>query len=101
MLHVAIVNAVYPPEPVVSAQMGRDLAVQLAKSGAQVTVLCPIPTRPMGTTYSDYMNNHCLRLERKDGVQVVRLPSFTASRNPGLSTACVKVSALVGTPALI
>jgi hypothetical protein len=32
MIRVAIVNAAYPPEPVVSAQMGQDLADYL---GAQ------------------------------------------------------------------
>ncbi|OGV68946.1 MAG: hypothetical protein A2283_16885 [Lentisphaerae bacterium RIFOXYA12_FULL_48_11] len=51
MFKVAIINCVYPPEPVVSAQMGRDLAEHLAQNGARVTVLCPFPTRPFGAVY--------------------------------------------------
>jgi len=78
MISVAIVNAVYPPEPVVSAQMGRDLALELKNRGAEVTVLCPHPTRPMGAQYSRYKANGRAMIEREEGVEVVRLPSFTA-----------------------
>lgn len=75
---VAIINAVYPPEPVVSAQMGRDLAVEMTRRGAEVTVICPFPTRPIGARYSAYIPNGSIRVEVEDGVKVVRLPSFTA-----------------------
>jgi len=78
MLNVAIVDAVYPPEPVVSAQMGRDLALHLAQDDATVTVLCPFPTRPLGVRFPEYTNRDCVRVEREAGVEIVRLPSFTA-----------------------
>ena len=78
MLNIVIVNGVYPPEPVVSAQMGRDLAVRLGQIGNKVTVLCPRPSRPLGADYSTLrpFGKPLLRVE--DGVEVVRLPSFTA-----------------------
>jgi glycosyltransferase involved in cell wall biosynthesis len=81
MPHIVIVNAVYPPEPVVSAQMGRDLAVHLAQTGARVTVLCPPPSRPLG------VDNAALRpvgrplVRVEEGVEVVRLQSYTAPRS--------------------
>ena len=75
---IIIVNAVYPPEPVVSAQIGRDLAVHLAQEGGRVTVLCPFPTRPAGAQYSEYRKNDGVRVARVEGVEVIRLPSFTA-----------------------
>ncbi len=81
MPHVAIVNAVYPPEPVVSAQIGRDLAVHLAGSGVRVTVLCPYPSRPFGVDYADFPPSAAARVDDEGGVRVVRLPSFTSPRS--------------------
>jgi len=81
MKKVAVVNCVFPPEPVVSAQLGRDIAVHLANHGAQVTVLCPFPSRPMGASYSGYRDTGCVRVGRDTGVEVVRLLSFTASES--------------------
>jgi glycosyltransferase involved in cell wall biosynthesis len=78
MLKVAIINAVYPPEPVVSAQLGRDLTVHLATNGVEVTVLCPVPTRPLGAKYIGYTNAKCIRVEQEEKTNVVRLISFTA-----------------------
>lgn len=76
-----IVNAVYPPEPVVSAQMGRDLAAFLVGQGYRITVLCPAPSRPTGADYSAYqpLNGPLVRVE--EGIEVVRLPSFTAPQS--------------------
>jgi glycosyltransferase involved in cell wall biosynthesis len=85
MTNVTIINAVYPPEPVVSSQMGRCLAVFLGEAGAKVTVLCPFPTRPMGTRYPEYINNGCVMVRSEDGVEVVRLPSFTAPESKYLN----------------
>lgn len=50
---IVMVSAVYPPEPVVSAQNGRDLAMHLAKRG--MTFMIPgfrwsrrrLPSAPM------------------------------------------------------
>ena len=80
-LHCCIVNAVYPPEPVVSAQMGRDLADYLAHEGARVTVLCPYPSRPLGVEYPNFRKSSAARVEVVCGVKVVRLPSFTAPQS--------------------
>lgn len=81
MIQIVIVNAVYPPEPVVSAQMGRDLAVHLAQAGARVTVLCPPPSRSIGADYADVRPAGCPLVRVEDGVEVVRLPSFASPRS--------------------
>lgn len=81
MTRVAIVNAVYPPEPVVSAQIGADLADHLTQHGASVTVLCPFPTRPHGAAYAGFEPRSEPALSREHGVNVVRLPSFTAPQS--------------------
>jgi len=78
MSHIVIVSAAYPPEPVVSARMSRDLALHLLGLGHRVTVLCPQPSRPANADYSGYREpGSCLAAD-EDGVEVVRLPSFAA-----------------------
>lgn len=78
---IAIVNAIYPPEPVVSAHIGADLANYLLGRGARVTVLCPFPTRPHGVRYAGFEPAKLPRVDHENGVQVVRLPSFTAPKS--------------------
>jgi glycosyltransferase involved in cell wall biosynthesis len=78
MTRVAIVNAVYPPEPVVSAHIGADLANYLAARGTGVTVLCPFPTRPYGARYPGFQPGSTPCVKDEGGVRLVRLPSFTA-----------------------
>lgn len=78
MPNIIIVTAVYPPEPVVSARMSYDLAHALALSGNDVTVICPQPSRPPNADYSQYKNSRLPFVVYEDGIEVVRLPSFTA-----------------------
>lgn len=51
MKHIVIVSAVFHPEPVTSAMMNYDMAVELSKS-YKVTVLRPFPSRPLRAEYS-------------------------------------------------
>ena len=48
MKKILIVNCVFDPEPVVSAQVGKDLAQELGRMGNTVTVIAPSPSRPFG-----------------------------------------------------
>lgn len=69
MSRVVIISAVFPPEPLVTAMLSRDIAERLSVTH-QVTVLCPEPTRPQGYHFS----------KKKDKLpyEVVHLPSFTS-----------------------
>ena len=60
-MRVTIVNAAYPPEPVVSARMGRDLAEYLAQGGARMTMLCPYPSRPLEGEHPDFRPSSALK----------------------------------------
>lgn len=77
-MSIAIVNCVYPPEPVVSAQMGHDLAVHLTKTGRKVTVICPSPSRPLGADYSALHAQITPLIRQENGISVVRVPSFAS-----------------------
>ena len=50
MKNILIISAVFHPEPLTSAMMNYDLAVELANEH-NVTVLRPKPTRPIGKDY--------------------------------------------------
>ena len=49
---IVLVSAVFPPEPVFSAQLAKSLALRLSSEN-KVTIVCPRPTRPYGSVYSD------------------------------------------------
>jgi glycosyltransferase involved in cell wall biosynthesis len=52
MPFVFVINGVYPPEPVLSARVGSDLAYHLQSNGMDVEVVCPMPSRPRGAVYA-------------------------------------------------
>ena len=81
MNSIVIVSAIYPPEPVVSAVMGQDLADYLTQKGIKVTVLCPQPSRPIGTDFSHYRNNRAPIVLNEGDITVVRLPSFNSPQS--------------------
>ena len=63
-----VITAVFPPEPVVSANLSRDVADELSFEN-EVTVLCPKPTRPHGFKMEYNFQQNAYR--------VLRLNSFT------------------------
>ena len=71
-MKILIISAVFPPEPVVSALLSRDLAGELSKKH-DVVVLCPKPTRPHGFHFEN-------KFEPAD-YKVIRLNSFTCPQS--------------------
>ncbi|MBI9063782.1 MAG: hypothetical protein JEZ14_17505 [Marinilabiliaceae bacterium] len=47
---ILLVSSVFPPEPVVSATIGRDMAEALSEN-CEVMVVTPKPTRPLGFSF--------------------------------------------------
>lgn len=67
--NILIVAGVFPPEPIVSANLMYDLALELSKE-YNVTVLRPYPTRPTGFKFDEYDN-------AKFPFKVIEIPSYT------------------------
>lgn len=65
--NILIISAVFPPEPVVSAMLSRDIASRLSKDHL-VVVLCPRPSRPEGYRFE--------KIIEKPDYRVVHLDSF-------------------------
>lgn len=64
-MNILIISAVFPPEPVTSAQLNYDLAIKLSE-GHNVTVIRQRPTRPVGANYDGYIDNFpfkCITLD--------------------------------------
>jgi hypothetical protein len=53
-MHILIVSALFPPEPVVSSQTSADIVNGLIECGHQVSVIAPFPSRPGGKLYVGY-----------------------------------------------
>jgi glycosyltransferase involved in cell wall biosynthesis len=52
---ILLISALFPPEPVVSANISKDIANALSLEH-KVTVISPPPSRPMGFKFSDLSN---------------------------------------------
>ncbi|MHA8072237.1 glycosyltransferase family 4 protein [Aquirufa ecclesiirivi] len=75
---ILIVNCVYDPEPVVSAQIGKSLAESLELLKYKVTVICPYPSRPIGFHFKEKFNfeNKIFEIKKSDYLRILKLPSF-------------------------
>jgi glycosyltransferase involved in cell wall biosynthesis len=67
---VLIISAVFPPEPVVSAILSRDLAEVLSQK-INVEVICPKPSRPEGFNFEDRI--------KSDNYKVIEQNSYTCA----------------------
>ena len=72
MKNILIISAVYPPEPVVSAKLSKDLYQALKELGYGVKVLHPIPTRPNGFMFEK---------EIKHGTDEIVVESYTCPQS--------------------
>jgi glycosyltransferase involved in cell wall biosynthesis len=83
MKHILIINCVFDPEPVVSAQIGKSLAESLYESGEKVTVIAPYPSRPYGFEFKDVLNisNSINSFISKDRLECFYLPSYRYSKS--------------------
>jgi glycosyltransferase involved in cell wall biosynthesis len=71
-LNILIVTAVYPPEPVVSAQTSAQIAKELSIKGYSVSVVAPFPSRPSGMLYPRYRRRFVFKEKDKSGVKIFR-----------------------------
>src|ERR1700734_3665985 len=78
-MNIVIVSAVFPPEPVVTAQTSFQIADELFRHGHQVTVLAPFPNRPDGRLFKGY--RRLLYRRESMGFPVIRCFSFLSRKS--------------------
>ena len=71
-MNILIVSAVFSPEPIVSAKLSEDLAIELSKSNI-VSVISPKPTRPFGFTFA--------KKDIKKTFSLINLDSYTCPKS--------------------
>lgn len=81
--NILIVNCVFNPEPIVSAQIGKSLADSLSESGKNVTVIAPFPSRPMGFQFDNcYVKSKRIKtFISKERLKCYYLPSFIYAKS--------------------
>lgn len=84
-LRVVIVSAVFPPEPMVSAQTSAQLAQELAGRGHSVHVLAPFPNRPKGKVFDGYSRSLYSTSKSEQGYLLTRCWSFFSPYSTMLS----------------
>ena len=77
-MNILIINCLYFPEPVVSAQIGENLAVALSNEGNQVQVVAPYPSRPKGFKFEKKYKSKKYSTKEifNNNLSVIRLPTF-------------------------
>jgi glycosyltransferase involved in cell wall biosynthesis len=77
-MKILIVNCVYDPEPVVSAQIGKCIAEKLEQNFHKVTVICPYPSRPNGFKFhQEFKFDSKIKVfVNKPYLKVLRFPSL-------------------------
>lgn len=71
-MNVLIVSAIYPPEPVVSAQTSAQIATALRANGHAVRVVTNFPNRPAGKLFPGVRRKFAQRESTPDGIEIVR-----------------------------
>jgi len=82
-MKVVVLSCVFPPEPVVSGSVGRDVAVGLARRGHDVTIITGYPSHPGGELYPGYRRRLFGRDTLEPSIDVRRCPA-TLSRTSTL-----------------
>lgn len=77
MTHILFITPYYPPEKAAPSVRISETAKQLVKQGYSVTVLTTVPNYPDGIVPIEY-RGHVIQRELREGVQIVRVWSYTS-----------------------
>ncbi len=77
-IRIAIVCAAFPPETIVAGRMAFDLAAHLSEHGHDVRAVCPYPSRPLGTRFTEFEDEKGIVKKVVRGVTIIRVPSYTS-----------------------
>jgi len=91
-MNVVIVSAVFPPEPVISAQTSFDIANELSQNGHNVTVLTTFPNRPAGKLFPGYKRKLYLIEKRTIGLKIIHCFHTLSSESSVMSRTLENIS---------
>lgn len=88
MKKILIVSAIFPPEPVVSAEISYSLVETISKKHT-VKVLCPLPSRPNGFSFE---KDNKVKFKYSNHVEFNRASSFVYSKSNPLGRLIESIS---------
>ena len=82
-MKILIVNCVFDPEPVVSAQISKSLTEKLVELKHNVVVISPYPSRPSGYSFEGKFkySKKITEAVNTPYLKVLKLPSFVFSKS--------------------
>ncbi|MCX6053858.1 MAG: glycosyltransferase family 4 protein [Chloroflexi bacterium] len=84
-MKIYILSAVFPPEPIVSAQTSYSLALGLVERYHNVRVITNFPNRPQGMLYKSYKRSFYLTKNDPAGFLLVRCFTFFSKESSMIS----------------
>lgn len=76
MHKITFICAVFPPEPEPAGVMAHQLAAKLSADGHAVTMIVPVPNRPVGRIYKGFENGTNRQTTTSDGYKIIRCPHW-------------------------
>ena len=80
-MRILVLSAVFPPEPVISAQTSAQIARELIRKGHSVTVVTSFPSRPAGELYPGFRRRLYQRQNTPEGYEIIRCFSFLSAQS--------------------
>ena len=80
-MRILVLSAVFPPEPVISAQTSAQIARELIRKGHSVTVVTSFPSRPAGALYPGFRRRLYQRQNTPEGYEIIRCFSFLSAHS--------------------
>jgi len=84
-MDIIVITAIYPPEPITSAQTSYDIVCGLVEAGHQVRVITSFPNRPAGVLYPGYKRNLYHEEKHGDRIRILRCFSIFSKESTIIS----------------
>jgi colanic acid biosynthesis glycosyl transferase WcaI len=75
-MRIALISAVFPPEPEPSSVMAAELVAAWGRAGHHVTVISPVPNRPQGRVYPGFERRLWKSSTAFEGARCLRIRSW-------------------------
>lgn len=91
-MNITIISAVFPPEPVISAQTSYDIALELSHQSHNVKVVTSFPNRPEGKLFPGYSRKLVHKENHENKFNLIRCFSFFSKESSIISRTLENIS---------
>lgn len=91
-MNITIISAVFPPEPIISAQTSYDIALELSQQSHNVKVVTNFPNRPEGKLFPGYSRKLIHKEIYKSKIILIRCFSIFSKESSIISRSLENIS---------